>query len=338
MRKGTWWHWVASWIAFAGSFANSACSDSSSHSWVHPWDSSGGAPIWHADEPGGVSGHYGVGGSAARGGGFADGVEPGANAGSAGSACDVGRTSLDRPDDVSGYQVRVNYVLPSDGIDEELDLNGALERSISVTREWMFQQTHGRVFRFDTCEGKLDIRFLRLDRSDSDMRNEGAFLHDALERAMKEAGLLSPTKLEAVFYGGDAAAHCGSAAWPPDLPGRLAAMYLKGTFHSATTPDCDTTRPGESETTPNYTDFGMLHEIFHTLGAAPECAPHHTRAGHTSDSPSDLMYSGEAYWTPRVLDFGRDDYFDHGRPGCLDIASSAFIEPLPSEPKLPQGW
>src|SRR6187551_2488040 len=148
MRQGSWCNRLASRIAFAGFFANGACS--------------GGASAGHAGESGGIAAHagaYGVGGSSARGGGFADVVEPGAgaNAGAAGNPCGVGRTSLDRPDDVSGYQVRVSYVLPSDGRDEELDLNGALERSIAVTREWMFQQTHGRVLRFDTCQGKLDI-------------------------------------------------------------------------------------------------------------------------------------------------------------------------------------
>ena len=33
----------------------------------------------------------------------------------------------------------------------------------------------------------------------------------------------------------------------------------------------------------------MIHEIFHTIGIVPTYAPHHTLAGHVSDSSNDLM-------------------------------------------------
>jgi hypothetical protein len=64
----------------------------------------------------------------------------------------------------------------------------------------------------------------------------------------------------------------------------------------------------------------------HTLGFVPTCAPHFTAAGHTSDSPTDLMYAGSEAWHPSVLDIGRDDYFNAHIPGCADLASSRYLD------------
>jgi Ca2+-binding RTX toxin-like protein len=64
----------------------------------------------------------------------------------------------------------------------------------------------------------------------------------------------------------------------------------------------------------------------HTLGYVPSCAPHHTRAGHTSDRRTDLLYAGDEPWQPSVLDFGLDDYYGTGRIDCLDFARSALLE------------
>jgi hypothetical protein len=73
-------------------------------------------------------------------------------------------------------------------------------------------------------------------------------------------------------------------------------------------------------------DLAILHELMHTLGFVATCAPHFTRAGHVSDSPTDLMYAGNEDWHPSVLDIGRDDYFNAHIPGCLDLATSSYLE------------
>ena len=43
---------------------------------------------------------------------------------------------------------------------------------------------------------------------------------------MLAAGQLSPTKLELVYYGGDADSTCGGGPYPPNLVGRVGALYL----------------------------------------------------------------------------------------------------------------
>jgi hypothetical protein len=73
-------------------------------------------------------------------------------------------------------------------------------------------------------------------------------------------------------------------------------------------------------------DLAILHELLHTIGIVATCAPHHTRAGHVSDSPNDLMWAGVGDWNPTMLDVGRDDYFEANVAGCLDLADSPFLE------------
>jgi len=46
--------------------------------------------------------------------------------------------------------------------------------------------------------------------------------------------------------------------------------------------------------------------------------------------------------SPRTLplrfDAGRDDYFGHGDPRCVDLARSPFLLPAPATPELPPLW
>ena len=114
-------------------------------------------------------------------------------------------------------------------------------------------------------------------------------------------------------------------------------MYLKGTPPNA--PACSSNTLGASVTDPGFFEAGMLHEIMHTIGLVAECAPNHHLAGHVSDSSNDLMWAGNEPWElPPRLDIGNDDYFQHNNAGCLDLANSGFINPLPSDYWLPQGF
>ena len=71
-----------------------------------------------------------------------------------------------------------------------------------------------------------------------------------------------------------------------------------------------------------------IHEIIHTFGAVPSCAPNVTPGLHVNDSRLDIMGGGT--FIGSVLDWGRDDYFKHGRAGCLDIAvSNPYWAPAP---------
>ena len=81
----------------------------------------------------------------------------------------------------------------------------------------------------------------------------------------------------------------------------------------------------------------MVHEVFHVLGAVPECASNRAPLAHVSDDPSDIMYARRNQGAGSVLDWGRDDYYGHGNSDCLDIAESVVWEPaLPGAAPLPE--
>jgi hypothetical protein len=232
------------------------------------------------------------------------------------------RATSDRPDDLplGTQQVHVMYVVPQDGTDRGLDTNGTLAASVASWQVWLKGQTGGKGLNLDTAGGQLDITFVRLPETDAAIAARGAFVRDEVEAQLHALGFTDPWKIYAVYYDGTSSFACGGASWPPALPGHVTALYLHGT------PNCDQNpfaRPGAP---PGYLEFAMLHEILHALGSVPTCAPHQHRSGHTSDTPTDLMWAGDGAWTPSALDPGHDDYYGHGRPDCLDFASSGFLE------------
>lgn len=79
-----------------------------------------------------------------------------------------------------------------------------------------------------------------------------------------------------------------------------------------------------------YLDFSALHEILHAHGIVSDGAPHFTLNGHVSDSPSDLMYAGTEPWSPSILDFNKDDYYNPaGLPlGIINFADSPYLTNL----------
>jgi len=242
----------------------------------------------------------------------------------------VARNLADQVDDLTGSQVQVLYVLPSDGVDEQLDINGTIAQSIGAAQYWLRGQTGGRELRMDTRSSALDITFIRLNRSDAALVAFGAYVRDEIEAELASRGYLEPGKIYLAYYGGGSTWACGGAPRPPTLLGQVSVLYLKGTPPGAI---CANNVIGGSPTVPAYWEFSALHETLHTIGIVADCAPNHTSHGHSSDSPNDLMYAGAQPWTPGVLDFGRNDYFGHGIPGCLDLATSPFLAAaIPAEP------
>ena len=227
------------------------------------------------------------------------------------------RSTIDRPDDISGAQIHAVYVLPSDGVDEHLDTDGTIATSLEGTQRWLFSQVSQRL-RLDTFQGNLDITFFRLALTDAQMDAKGDFIRDQIELELSQAGRLAPNKIYAVYYGGKSTVTCGSGAWPPDLLGVVGAVYLNS-------PLCPDEVFSANLATIGYREFGMLHEIFHLLGAVPRGAPNHVLDGHVGDDPTDLMYAGPLGWYPQAIDVGRDDYYGHDHPNLLDLEDSPYL-------------
>lgn len=250
--------------------------------------------------------------------------------------CRPSRLLSDQRDDTCDPQIHALYVLPSDGVDDGIDIDGTIATSLEATQNWFREQSGGLELRIDSCDKEFDVTFFRLARSDAAIASAGAFVRDELETELRAAGFDKPNKLYAVYYGGSSTFACGGGAWPPTLPGTMAALYLKGQVENA--PPCASNAFASSAMDPAYWEFAMLHEVVHTLGLVAECAANHTLAGHASDSPTDLMYAGAAPWQPSALDVGTDDYFGHQVESCGDLKSSAFLEPMAADAVMPPLW
>jgi hypothetical protein len=232
------------------------------------------------------------------------------------------RVTADRRDDVAGPQVHALYVVPSDGADRRLDANGTIAASFANWQGWLRDQTFNNGIRLDTSGSELDVTFVRLSRTDAQLAARGVNLRDALEEELRAKGIVRAGKVYAAYYDGSSTAACGGGAWPPRLPGAVAALFLRATYG----PGATCYEPERSRSGLQIMDFAMLHELMHTMGYVPSCAPNHTRDGHVSDSPRDLMYAGNEPWRPAVLDVGSDDYFHAHILGCSEFAVSRYLD------------
>jgi len=274
--------------------------------------------------------------------------------------CPKARSELDRPDDTPDPQVRVLYVLPSDGPDAELDIDGTICNSVLSWSQWLAQATKGSTLRLDTDGAVLDIGFVRLPLTDAVMHGTSpiadidigvAYVRDRIERELRLLDMIELHKLYAVYYGGTSEYACGGGAYPPLLAGQVGAMYLGGEIPGFDA--CDEAPWGQPDLVPRYIEYGMLHELVHTLGVLDAAAPHQHTFGHAFDETEpnperDLMYAprpeqGDPPWgvyAPGglVLDLGRDDYFGPPDPALVDLSRSVFLEPMPADPVFPPGW
>jgi hypothetical protein len=254
----------------------------------------------------------------------------------AGTSVSVERTSIDLEDDSLLHQIKVFYVVPSDGIDERLDIDGRLASMVQSANSWLRDQT-GKRLRFDTYRGQLDVTFVRLDETEAELwrppeqdtapcRERPCPVPDDIAGRLEGLGVLPEHKLPFIFYGGQV--HPGFGAIGCGGAGRRSAWVIWGLVDPAWGDRaCDVpfvVQPAGGEGFSHA--LGLVHEIFHTLGAVDPLAPNSSGEYHIIGDPDDLM-SVEGGSGPWHIDKGRDDYWGHGLPGVIDVARSVFTEP-----------
>ncbi len=223
------------------------------------------------------------------------------------------RSTKDRPDDISGPQVHFVYAVPSDWEDRNRDRFGEIERSALGIQNWLAAEI-GQTLRLDTYQGRPDVSFLRLPFTHQE---GGGFGLNLVSHLRDEASRLSITgdKIPVFYYEGSVTGLCGTANF-----NKAGAVYL----------GCSGAEFGIDEETVSTFEVVMVHELFHVFGAVASCAPNYIEGSHVNDVENDLMFQGVDR-APRggetFIDVGRDDYYGHGRPDCLDVSRSRFLEP-----------
>ena len=215
------------------------------------------------------------------------------------------RANEDRPDDKDGKQIHFVYAVQVGDESSEYDRDGDIALIATWMQEWLRERA-GMIWRFDTHNGELDVSFLPIRFVSEGLLGSAeesggiiAQFTDALEA--REGGQLDPPKKYAVFFhydGSEGVFGPGGVA-----SSQIAVTLIPGPFHE----DIAST---------------AIHELLHTFGAVPACAPHATPGSHVTDSRLDIMGGGQ--YVDGVLDWGNDDYFRHDNAGCLDIEDSPY--------------
>lgn len=236
------------------------------------------------------------------------------------------RATTDRPDDFPGPQIQVVYAVASDGEDFELDTSGKILEMVGNMQNFLAERI-GKAFRIDTFDGLPDITFVRFSEWNEDELIDVDVPHARLERtipvvnperlrlALDEELDTDAEKLYAVIYTFDWGLDyiTGSANYDAQLAGTYISSAELGRF------DAFLQRAYEVTT---------IHEIFHLFGAVASCAPNNGRGAHVVDHDLDIMSNSPVpQWEWTYIDFGRDDYYGHGRSDCVDISTSPYFEP-----------
>ena len=231
-------------------------------------------------------------------------------------------------DNDNSWQVRkvaahAVYALPNDA-EPVKGREEAIANSIAAAQHWFRDQTGGKhpVFARDD-DGDISVETVRLSEPAAkyaDQSNAATTVARVRQRLHLGNDGKVAVFFEGRYYQDEDRDYCGWAA----------------KFHYVMIPfgNCDI-QPVIGAKWPDrgsYLNYLIAHELTHLLGAAFPCAPNYSdyndSPGHVGDSNSDVIYGGPGdrwYRDKKVLDFGNDDYYRHGRDDCYDIADNPLL-------------
>jgi hypothetical protein len=236
------------------------------------------------------------------------------------------QNALDRPDDTAGPKFHAVYLLGSNStVDPSMVTK--VRTDVEALAGWFGLQT-GRQLGIDRRDGQVEVTTWQLPNLTKEQIV--AWPNSAAETAqlfaqLADDGFGSPYDRRWLFVidsTGVATGPCGVAL------GQFATVYTRNGCADVS----GSTAAVAVGAASNSAQIA-LHEMLHTLGAAPPCAPHYdaSHLGHVGDeSPgvdgSDLMYFNDGD-QPKSIDANHDDYLGTGRTDCTDVAQSVFLRP-----------
>ncbi len=211
-----------------------------------------------------------------------------------------GRFFEDQPDTNDDYQIHFIYMLDINGKDNELDINGELEKIIEEMNQKMFEQTGNKQkYKLDyRQDGKLDISFVRLDKKGT----KKGWNNNYPDYFIQNLGFNNPKKLYYSFV--DSFTH---------RDGGQMGVHSGYTFMK---------RAGSREDIIKIT----IHELLHGNGFSWKCTKGN-RNGHVS-GPSVLSNENNQYILGKMI-------YEHGDESCPDLKDSVYMAPTSDDPYDP---
>ena len=221
------------------------------------------------------------------------------------------RSIIDRPDTNDDHQVHFIYAILKNGKDKEWDINGYIEKNAMKVNKnflkWSAKNKKsngmGQKFKYDfSKDGKIDVSFARLNLTRKEI-DKPDHPNGIIYRELFRQGFNNPKKVYAIFSGFKSK-HGNSDGGEG---GPLFTILYGPAIKSYGSKDME---------------IVILHELFHTQGAAYDCGKRTYRGAHVKGS--DVLGSGDV---STKIDSKNNTYYRHGIEGCPDLADSVFLKP-----------
>ena len=221
------------------------------------------------------------------------------------------RSIIDRPDTNDDHQVHFIYAILKNGKDKEWDINGYIEKNaLKVNKnflKWSAKNKKsngmGQKFKYDfSKDGKIDVSFARLNLTRKEI-DKPDHPNGIIYRELFRQGFNNPKKVYAIFSGFKSK-HGNSDGGEG---GPLFTILYGPAIKSYGSKDME---------------IVILHELFHTQGAAYDCGKRTYKGAHVKGS--DVLGSGDV---STKIDSKNNTYYRHGIEGCPDLADSVFLKP-----------
>ena len=228
----------------------------------------------------------------------------------------INRSLVDREDSINDHQVHFIYAILKNGKDKEWDINGYIEKQALKVNEnflkWSSQNKKsngiGQKFKYDFLKnGKLDVSFARLNLTRKQI-DEPDYPTGLIYKELFKQGFNNPKKVYAIISGFNSKHGNSDGGEGGPLFTILYGPAIK-----------------------SYGSKGMeiviLHELFHTQGAAYDCGKRTYKGAHVKGS--DVLGSGDV---SIKIDSKNDTYYKHDIEGRPDLADSVFLTPTSKNP------
>ena len=215
------------------------------------------------------------------------------------------RSTLDRPDDVSGYQIHVIYVVTKEGVDEQRDLNGQIDKWVNESQTWL-ENNSGHQLIFDSYQGQTDVTFLQSKYTKSELCFDKC---DTLYKLADEIRTQDPSLAasKTLYFNLSETLHPGYCGWAHGF-GNLSLGFSEGE-------NCNDSYSASfyGLSSPAKT---LIHEVFHTFGVNHVCS---NESDIMIGSPECNLSSPTFGQVKTTLDLSRKNYLGGDLAG-VDIS------------------